>query len=776
MKNKKMMCVFALISAVLSAGLPVHGAEGTADALLNTLPENCVAVVRVNNLNDALTKLDTYLAGASPVPVSLAMLVNMQLTAITGDAMLTGIDKSGSFALFVMPAEEGQVKAGLLVPVTSFDEFVKNNQNITKSDDGTCLLSSPQSTMGAIALKPALGGKYALAVPEFETESLAVLQKAIEDKTAKRLASRLNPAQMKEALTSPAWGYVNLSQLYAQYGQEITEGLEEAMLAGAQGGMTDMMEVQAKLVSDMFAAFAQDADSMTISILPEAALLTVDTTLRAKDGSETAKCLTADSSASKGYQLGGFTDNSYAVSSLMKVNQPMFKKYNEMMIKIINASAQEGTTTEQSEKMTAVLNDMMAMIGNEIAFSFSYASGTPPFRFREVVELKEGASVKTLMTKGLDIANSLYKSMNMPFSLSYLPGTETYKGTAIDSMKLSFTEGAEQNEEFAEAVKTMYGGEGIQYYMAQKGKLLMMTMGPKGLEEIKSLIDQPASTAVTGDMKTALDLLGQSGYTDFAASMNIIRLMKGMGEMMQTLGGDAAMNPFKNIFSGMTIQSQSCLVMGGKIADSQFGMRTVLPKQHLIEVVTAAMQIQQQMMQQQMQQTPTQPQQEASATPFAAAAGAGAGAAASPEKSSSPTLKTWIGKKAPELKMVDLDGQIYRVSRLKGKKVVLDFWATWCPPCKESIPHLVDLRGKAAPETATIIGLTNEAQDKVSEFVKTAKINYPIVIYSEEVPAPYGDITGLPTLFLIDAEGTIADIIEGYDPETTVQKLEAFLK
>jgi peroxiredoxin len=773
MKNKKMMCVFTLISAVLSAGLPVHGAEGTADALLNTLPENCVAVVRVNNLNDALTKLDAYLAGASPVPVSLAMLVNMQLTAITGDAMLTGLDKSGSFTLFAIPAEEGQVKAGLLVPVTSFDEFVKNNKNVTKSDDGTSLLSSPQSTLGAVALKPALGGKFALAVPEFETESLALLQKALDDMSVKRLASRLSPAQAKEALTSPAWGYVNLSQLYAQYGQEITESLEEAILSGAQGGMTEMMEVQAKLVSDMFAAFAQDADSMTIALLPEAAQLTVDATLRAKDGSETAKCLTADSSVSKGYQLGGFTDNSYAVSGLMKVNQPMFKKYNDMMLKIINASAQEGATPAQSEKMTAVLNDMMAMIGNEIAFSFSYAAGTPPFRLREVVELKEDASMKTMMTKGLDIANSLYKSMNMPFSLSYLPGTETYKGTAIDSMKLSFNEGEEQTKEFAEAVKTMYGAEGIQYYMAQKGKLLMMTMGPKGLDEIKSLIDQPASVAVGGDMKAALDLLGQSGYTDFAASVNIIRLMKGMGEMMQTLGGDAAMNPFKNIFSGMNIQSQSCLIMGGKIADGQFGMRTALPKQHLIEVVTAAMQIQQQMMQQQMQpqQGTTDLSAQPQTTPFAPAA------AAAPEKSSSPSaLKAWIGKKAPELKMVDMDGQIHRVSRLKGKKVVLDFWATWCPPCKESIPDLIALRGKAAPETATIIGLSNEAQDKVSEFVKTAKINYPIVIYSEEVPAPYGEITGLPTLFLIDAEGTITDVIEGYDPETTPQKLEAFLK
>ena len=166
MRNKKITQVLAVVLAVFCMGT-VQAAQST-DALLDTLPESCVAVVRVNNLDDALGKLDMYMAGASPVPVSLAMLVNMQLTAITGDAMLTGIDKSGSFAMFAIQTGENEINAGLLVPVSSFDEFVKNNKFITKTEDGTSLLSSPQSPVGSVILKSALDGKYVLAVSERE--------------------------------------------------------------------------------------------------------------------------------------------------------------------------------------------------------------------------------------------------------------------------------------------------------------------------------------------------------------------------------------------------------------------------------------------------------------------------------------------------------------------------------------------------------------------------------------------------------------------------------
>ena len=123
--------------------------------------------------------------------------------------------------------------------------------------------------------------------------------------------------------------------------------------------------------------------------------------------------------------------------------------------------------------------------------------------------------------------------------------------------------------------------------------------------------------------------------------------------------------------------------------------------------------------------------------------------------------------------MVDLDGKIHRVSRLKGKKVILDFWATWCPPCKKAIPDLIKLADSNGSDLV-ILGLSNEPADKLAPFVKETKMNYPVITYNDkDVPAPYSKVTAIPTLFLIDSEGIIQDVITGYhEPEDLQSRLK----
>ena len=106
-------------------------------------------------------------------------------------------------------------------------------------------------------------------------------------------------------------------------------------------------------------------------------------------------------------------------------------------------------------------------------------------------------------------------------------------------------------------------------------------------------------------MKIAMDVLKNTPYNDYVCSVNIIKLMKGAGDMVQTIGTQPGMdsNPVMEMFKSLNnVPTQSCLVTGGKISDGQAALRIALPKQHLVEIVTAAMQIQQKMMMQ------TQPQ------------------------------------------------------------------------------------------------------------------------------------------------------------------------
>ena len=94
------------------------------------------------------------------------------------------------------------------------------------------------------------------------------------------------------------------------------------------------------------------------------------------------------------------------------------------------------------------------------------------------------------------------------------------------------------------------------------------------------------------------------------------------------------------------------------------------------------------------------------------------------------------------------------LEKLKGKVVIVEFWATWCPPCRASIPHLVELRNKLDKSKVEIIGLTDEPLSKVENFAKEMKMNY-IVGYGSTSGDAYG-VTGIPHAFVIGADGKIA--------------------
>ena len=327
-------------------------------------------------------------------------------------------------------------------------------------------------------------------------------------------------------------------------------------------------------------------------------------------------------------------------------------------------------------------------------------------------------------------------------------------------------------------VEKMYGDD-FKYYMAQTNDKFYMTMGPDSEQTLKTLIDRPASSsAPTGDIKIAMDTLQNTPYNEFVCSINIIKLIKGMTDMMQSMGQSMSCRPdaepVANMFGGLkNIQSQSCLVAGGKISDGSASLRIALPKQHLIEVVAAAMQIQQQGMK--TQQKMMQNQQSGMTPQMTGNSMGGASPQTPPPVRQVPQnpLQSWVGKPAPEIKMIDLEGNIHRISRLKGKKVILDFWTTWCPPCKKAIPNLIKLAGSEGSDLV-ILGLSNESSDKLVPFAKETKMNYPVIAYNDkDLPAPYNKVTAIPTLFLIDSEGVIQDVLTGYhEPEDLQARLK----
>ena len=118
---------------------------------------------------------------------------------------------------------------------------------------------------------------------------------------------------------------------------------------------------------------------------------------------------------------------------------------------------------------------------------------------------------------------------------------------------------------------------------------------------------------------------------------------------------------------------------------------------------------------------------------------------------------------APDFSLKSFDGQEITLSQLKGKVVLLDFWATWCGPCKESIPHLIQLYKNYRESGFELVGMNVDKGDgeAVRRFVTSMDIPYPVVVAPEDVVRSYR-VTGIPVTFLIDKKGKIREKVVGF--------------
>jgi len=114
------------------------------------------------------------------------------------------------------------------------------------------------------------------------------------------------------------------------------------------------------------------------------------------------------------------------------------------------------------------------------------------------------------------------------------------------------------------------------------------------------------------------------------------------------------------------------------------------------------------------------------------------------------------GNAAPEFTVTDIDGKKLALSDYKGKVVLLDFWATWCTPCRAEIPHFVEMQQKYGPQGFQVVGISMDDDAKpVKEFYRQYNMSYPVAVGDDKLAQTFGGVLGLPVNFIIDREGRI---------------------
>jgi peroxiredoxin len=121
---------------------------------------------------------------------------------------------------------------------------------------------------------------------------------------------------------------------------------------------------------------------------------------------------------------------------------------------------------------------------------------------------------------------------------------------------------------------------------------------------------------------------------------------------------------------------------------------------------------------------------------------------------------------APDFALTDLEGESFRLGEQRGRVVLLDFWATWCGPCRLSLPHLQELHKRFGERGLLVVGIDiGEDAETVREFVEERGLTFRMLLDEGDEVSPLFRVTGLPHTVLIDREGQVVKVYTGFAPE-----------
>jgi len=289
-----------------------------------------------------------------------------------------------------------------------------------------------------------------------------------------------------------------------------------------------------------------------------------------------AKMFTAGSSSQSDNTLLPYLEDGAMANFGAIMNTLFWKNLNVRSIDLYDAMAGGSISKDDIKEMKTLAADIIDTVKGPVAYSISTnAKSKPPFAVKIIEKAIEMMSSSGIM--------DIYKSLGMETSFSTKSGVDSYKGISINSAKLSM-KAADAGSPQAQMITSMYG-EGFDYRWGMVDGLLVGAFSGDVDTTMHQSIDQVKSDSpkqIGSEMKAALELLPGANKADFVVTLNILRLIK-----MATSMVPIPIPP-------MDIQTKSNIVIAGSAADSRMVVNIAVPKQHLTEIMSAFMSMQQQ--------------------------------------------------------------------------------------------------------------------------------------------------------------------------------------
>jgi general secretion pathway protein G len=598
-----------LVLFTASAAWAETAAKSAGDELLAMVPAESLFCVRINNFDYTLSQTDQFLAGVSPMPMGVSMLVRMQLAQLFGSPQLQGINMGGSFAIFATAAPGGSMQPdmlSILVPIADYKQFVSGNPNIGQPDEKGI---SKITGVGGLVTQV---GKFALIKPPGSYDKLVALKKSISEDKMANLTSALDAVETKQASEQPIWAYGNIQQVSKTFGPLIFATLQQAKTAmagmpstgmGPIGSPEKIIDIYIKLLETLM----KETKSLTIALNPKPDVLNITETITALPGTDMANMFVADAAASKENKLLGYLEDGAMMNIAAKVNAPCCKKLYDKAFDLFAPIFGDTITAEDIAKMKTLTADAIDSLTGPIAFSFSTnAKYKPPFAIKYVLEVKDADKFNRVIEESIALWNKgtladFYKGFGMQADCTIKRAADSYKGVSIDSAKIVI-KSTDPNSPQAQMLAAMYG-DGFEYRWAIVDGLCVMAVGGDVDSTIRALVDQVKAGGpkqIGNEMNAALALLPEADKADMVGTFNYVRVLNMVPAMM------GAMMPVP--MPQLDIPTKSNIVFAGNVGNGKLTVDIAIPKQHLAEIMAAFQMMMQHQMQQQMkmQSTPEQ--------------------------------------------------------------------------------------------------------------------------------------------------------------------------